>query len=140
MKTTLPNRRNRFDLRPGLSSIELTVIMSVLIALIAVLFVGVKAYKSGSDRAACVMNIHSMQNAVRSFSNLKGLNPGQDVPDTDLNSELVGPDRFVEEKPSCPGGGAYAYLGNRIPAHGELYLSCSLAGEERHQPTRINSW
>ena len=127
-------------LRPGLSAIELTAIIAVLIALIAVLFVGVRAYKRSSDRAACVMNIHSIQNAVRSFSNLNGLAPGQNLPATNLRAEIVGPDRYLERSPNCPAGGNYSYLGNRIPQHGELYLSCSLAGDERHVPDRINAW
>ena len=81
-------------LPPGLSTIELSCIIAVLIS---VLFIGIKAYKSSSDRAACVMNIHSMQNAVRSYSNLNGLAPGQKLKTTDLRAELVGPHRFLED-------------------------------------------
>lgn len=136
MKNYLPVRHPH--LRPGLSAIELTAIIAVLIALISVLFIGVKAYKSSSDRAACVMNIHNIQNVVRSFSNLNGLAPGQSVA-RDLQSELVGPERFLEESPTCPAGGAYTYLGNRIPTSGELYLSCSLAANERHAPQLMNA-
>ncbi|MFM1561830.1 MAG: hypothetical protein ACKJSK_21195 [Roseibacillus sp.] len=84
-------------LPPSLSTIELSCIIAVLIALISLLFFGIKAYKSSSDRAACVMNIHSMQNAVRSYSNLNGLAPGQKLKTTDLRAELVGPHRFLEE-------------------------------------------
>ena len=128
-------------LRPGLSAIELTTIIFVLIALIGVLFIGVKAYKNSSDRAACVMNIHNVQNAVRSFSNLNGLAPGQRLSrGADLQSELVGPERLLETLPSCPAGGTYTDLGNRIPGHGELYLSCSLSNDERHRPQSLTAW
>ena len=127
-------------LHPGLSVIELTAVIAVLIALIAILLVGMKAYKNSSDRAACVMNIHSFQNAVRSYSNLNGLAPGQALTATDLRAQLVGPDRFLEAVPTCPAGGAYSDLGNRIPVHGELYLSCSLRASESHVPRRINAW
>ena len=114
--------------------------LCVVLSLTAVLFFGAKAYKRSSDRAACVMNIHSVQNAVRSFSNLHGLAPGQTLPGTDLRAELVGPDRYLEQAPHCPGGGTYSYLANRIPKHGELFLTCTLSGEERHAPERISSW
>jgi hypothetical protein len=131
----------RSTLRPGLSAIELTVVIFVLIALIGVLFTGIKAYKRGSDRAACVMTIHNVQNAVRSYSNLNGLAPGAHLAaNQDLRAELVGPDRYLEVMPSCPGGGSYRDLGNRIPGHGELYLSCSLSDELRHQPVRLSAW
>jgi len=127
-------------LRPGLSVIELTAVLAVLIALIAILFVGMRAYKNSSDRAACVLNIHSVQNAVRSYSNLNGLAPGQALTATDLHAQLVGPDRFLEAAPTCPAGGAYSDLGNRIPVHGELYLSCSLRDSKSHVPRQINAW
>jgi len=129
------------SLRPGLSLIELTVVIAVLLVLATVLFLGVKAYQAGSDRASCVLNIYNYQTAVRSYSNLNGLVPGQALHDSrDLQTELVGPDRFVQADPSCPGGGKYSHLGNRIPGHGELYLTCSLAGNGRHVPRRIESW
>jgi hypothetical protein len=127
-------------LRAGLTITEVTVTLAVLIAVITVLFIGARAYKNGSDRAACVMNIHNVQNAVRSFSNLNGLVPGQAVARMDLRSKLVGPGLYLERDPKCPGEGAYAYLGDRIPSQGELYLSCSLAKDERHQPQRMFVW
>ncbi len=128
-------------LRPGLTVLELTVVLFVLILLISVLFVGVSAYKTGTDRAACVMNIHSVQNAVRSYSNLNGLVPGQALATSeDLRGELVGPERFLEELSDCPSGGTYSDLGNRIPIAGELYLTCSLAGDRQHVPERVEPW
>lgn len=129
------------NLRPGLTVLEVTILIMVLFALIGVLFSGAKAYKRSSDRAACVMNIHKVQNAVRSYSNLNGLSPGQTLwAGTDLRSELIGPDCYLEALPDCPGGGDYADLGNRIPSHGELYLTCTLSDEERHRPQRLSTW
>lgn len=138
MKTNPASRHPR--LHPGLSAIELTAIIAVLIALISIFFLGMNAYKHGSDRAACVMNIHSFQNAVRSYSHLNGLAPGQALAATDLRAQLVGPDRFLKQAPNCPAGGAYTDLGNRIPVHGELYLSCSLGDSASHVPRRISAW
>ena len=125
-------------LRKGLSLIELTVMIAVMIALMSILFVGLRAYKASSDRAACVMNIHSIQNAVRSYSNINGYIPGDTAPD--LRSDLVGPDGFLVQLPDCPAGGSYSDLGDRIPVHGELYLSCSLKNNERHLPQATHSW
>ena len=45
--------------------IELTVVILVLLSLISILFIGAKAWKVGSDRAANVMNLRNVQQAVR---------------------------------------------------------------------------
>jgi type II secretory pathway pseudopilin PulG len=54
----------------GMTLIELTVVIVVLLALIAVLFVGAQAYKKGADKAACVMTQRNLQQACRSYFNL----------------------------------------------------------------------
>ena len=56
--------------KPGVTLIELTVVILVLLTLIAVLFVGAQIYKQGADRSACILNIRNIQLAVRSNENL----------------------------------------------------------------------
>lgn len=127
--------------RPGLTLLELTVVIMVLNTLVGVLFVGFRAYKAGADRAACVMNIYAVQKVVRSYANLNNLSPGQVLgEEIDLREELVGPGRYLEVPPECPGGGIYTDLGKRLPRAGEIYLSCSLAGKKRHRPQRLATW
>lgn len=135
MKTTT-NKTS--SLRSGLSLIELSAVVAVLMALISILYVGAKAYKSGSDKAGCVLNIQTVQSAVRSYSNLNGHAPGATV--QNLQKELVGGDKFLAVLPSCPAEGAYKHLGNQIPGHGELYMACSLAEDEGHVPSRLDAW
>ncbi|NIY16297.1 MAG: hypothetical protein GWM98_16060 [Nitrospinaceae bacterium] len=128
-------------LSPGLSSIELTAVLLLLLLAIGVIFLGVRNYKDSSDRAICVMTIHSVQNAVRSFSNLHGLEPGTLLSSSlDLRGELVGSGRYLEALHPCPSGGSYVDLGNRIPPTGELYLTCSLAKGKRHIPQVVDYW
>ena len=52
----------------GMTLIEITLVIAVLLGLISVLFIGVAAYKKGSDRAKCILNIATVQKAVRCFS------------------------------------------------------------------------
>lgn len=141
----------------GMTLVELTIAIMVLLAVTTVLFVGMRSYKAGSDRAMCVMNIYSVQNAVRSYANMNGLNPGSRFAGVDkanwgrgkgkrkgggqsLKAELVGPDRFLEEFPECPGAGEYRDLGNRIPEVGQLYISCSLSKDKGHEPKNPRTW
>jgi hypothetical protein len=126
--------------KAGMTLIELTVIMFVLLFIIGMSFIGVKAWKSGSDRAACVLNIYHAQEAVRSFSNLNGFNPGQTLASVDVEAKVFGLDSFVNVRPECPSDGAYSTKKNTIPAYGTLYLTCSLAGSGKHQPDNFHQW
>lgn len=135
MKTTTTKNTS---LRSGLSIIELSAVVAVLMALTSILYVGAKAYKSGSDKAGCILSIQSVQSAVRSYSNLNGHAPGATV--QNLKDKLVGSDKFVPTLPHCPAEGVYNNLGNKIPVHGELYMSCSLAEDEGHVPSQFDAW
>jgi prepilin-type N-terminal cleavage/methylation domain-containing protein len=55
----------RIKAKSGMTLLELTVVILVLLSLLSILFVGAKAWKVGSDRAANVMNIRNVQQAVR---------------------------------------------------------------------------
>jgi len=120
--------------------IELTVVILVLLALITTLFIGAQAWKRGSDRAGCIMNIRKMQVSVRSLSNLSAFNPGQDVSPFDVQGALIGSGNYVEAAPVCPASGTYTLGGNVIPASGVLYLTCDLAASDSHEPEDFAAW
>ena len=56
--------------------LELTITISVLLALISIVFIGSRAWKRGSDRAICVLTLRNVQVAARSYQNLYGYNYG----------------------------------------------------------------
>lgn len=122
--------------------LELTVVILVLLTLISILFIGANAWKRGSDRTLCILNIRNVQNGVRSFANLYGHNPGESVPG--LQMRVVGLGRFVEDTPTCPSSGTYTYGAgfgiDTIPPLGELYLECSLSSSANHVPEDTASW
>ena len=60
----------------GMTLVELTVMVAVLLGMAAVLFVGARAWKLGSDRTGCILNIRNVQMAVRSYQNVYGYLPG----------------------------------------------------------------
>jgi prepilin-type N-terminal cleavage/methylation domain-containing protein len=72
----LTNTRN-LKVKSGMTLIELTVVILVLLSLLSILFIGARAWKVGSDRAANIMNLRNVQLAVRGFANLN------DIPQTD---------------------------------------------------------
>lgn len=126
--------------KAGMTLIELTAVITVLLIFLGMGFIGVRAWKVGSDRANCVLNIYHTQEAVRSFSNLHGFNPGQTLAGVDLEQALFGADGMLGTRPACPASGQYVTSGNTIPAFGNLYLNCSLAGSARHVPDSAHRW
>ncbi|WP_018970725.1 type II secretion system protein [Rubritalea marina] len=65
-------KKNTYSIknRQGVTLIELTVVIAILLVLISVLFVGASYYKTNADQAACVVNQSSTQKAFRSYQNL----------------------------------------------------------------------
>ena len=124
--------------KSGMTLIELTVVILVLLSLISILFVGARAWKKGSDRAGCIMNIRNVQQGVRSFQNINGHNAGDTVPGA--RAEIIGPGKFVESTPICPGSGSYADRNDDLPQVGNLYMECSLASSDKHIPSSYTDW
>jgi len=125
-----------------MSLLELTVVILVLLGLISVMFIGAKAWRRGADRGMCVMNIQVVQKAVRSYGNLYGFNPGDQV--SALKGRIFAPGSFLEAPPSCQGGGEYSYgvsFGeNTIPPIGQIYMECSFGGSRDHALPVNGEW
>ena len=133
---TLTNTQK--TVKSGMTLIELTVVILVLLSLISILFVGARAWKRGSDRAGCIMNIRNVQQGMRSYQNMNGHNAGEVV--SGAYREIVGPGKFVESSPDCPGTGTYSNKGDTLPEQGVLYMTCSLASAEKHVPSDFRDW
>lgn len=124
--------------RPGMTLIEVTVVVLVMLSLLLMLFISGRAWKRGSDRALCIVNMETVQKGVRGFANMNGHFPGETV--VGLETELIGLGRFMESAPQCPGKGTYTTLGDQLPTLGVLYMSCSLAIPEGHEPADFSGW
>lgn len=135
----LTNTRNA-SRKAGMTLLELTVVILVLLSLITVLFIGARQWKKGSDRAGCIMNIRNAQQAVRGYANMYGKNPSDAV--TGLEDLVIGTGKFIEKTPVCPGGGVYGGKAATIPAVGVLWMTCSFSAEADggHVPLDIDGW
>ena len=126
---------NNIKKQAGLTLIEVTLVIAVLLGLISVLFIGVSAYKEGSNRSKCILNISNVQKAVRSYQNLYEKNVG----DALVQATIAGSGKLLETVPTCPSGGTYTWLGT-IPPLDTAYLTCSLASARDHQPRNTLGW
>jgi prepilin-type N-terminal cleavage/methylation domain-containing protein len=117
----------------GTTLIELSVVIAVLLLLVGVLFIGMTAWKNGANTAACIVNLGSIQKAVRGYQNMNGLAQGSTLAVATLTSA-----GFWSRTPVCPAGGTYAPLGT-VPAQGVAYMTCTISG---HAPstTTIANW
>ena len=117
----------------GTTLIELSVVIAVLLLLVGVLFIGITAWKSGANTAACVVNLSSIQKAVRGYQNMNGLASGAGLTSSTLTSA-----GFWSSAPVCPAGGTYTF-GSTVPSQGVAYTTCSIPG---HAPstTSLANW
>ncbi len=128
MKLT-PTRKNE----AGLTLIEITVVIAVLLGLIAVLFIGVQNYREATNKSRCIMQISAVQKAVRSHQNLNDVATAGTLTQTDLVGTTG---KLIATAPVCPSGGTYTWLGT-VPAVGTAYLTCSSTG---HAPADTAGW
>lgn len=105
-------------LKPGMTLIEITVVILVLLTLISVLFIGANIYKKGADRAACILNIRNIHQAVRANQNLNAKNTADDL----LREDIIGDGKYLEVEPQCPTSSqiAAAVIGNGDAANPEV--------------------
>ena len=105
----------------GTTLIELSVVIAVILLLVGVLFIGVTAWKNGANAAACVVNLATMQKAVRGYQNMNQVAQGGAATMTTLISQ-----GYFGATPVCPGAGTYTITGT-VPAAGVAYATCSLS-------------
>lgn len=149
MKSASPRRTKA---RNGITLVELTVVLAVLLTLAAVLMTGSRAWRRGTDRTSCVINLRNVQTSVRAYQNLYGYAPGT-RPVSDHGSQSIihhlmmkgyiseGMHEAIAVDRHCPGGGDYLIPHEDVfPPDGELYLSCSLAASRQHRLPRPAGW
>ena len=124
LKTITKQSRQR-----GTTLIELSVVIAVLLLLVGVLFIGITAWKNGANTAACVVNLSSIQKAVRGYQNMNGLATGAPLLVATLTTA-----GFWTAQPVCPAAFAYTFTGT-VPVQGVPYTTC--AGPN-HAPTAPN--
>jgi len=153
IKKTMKMNKTATKLKPGMTLIEITVVILVLLTLIAVLFIGANIYKKGADRAACILNIRNIQQAVRADQNLYNKREGDAVfgnimpaaawSGTNTDTTLL----YFEQDVECPEGtatvsGLYTVGGGAglvYPDIGTVIAVCPIEATV-HVPGDINGW
>jgi len=110
--------------RSGMTLIEISLVIALLLGLIAVVFLGIGSYRQGADKAKCKMQLAAVQKAVRSGANMQNLSVADALVDT---TQVFGAGLLMNSAPVCPSGGTYTWLAV-VPAISTPYGNCSFAG------------
>ena len=117
----------------GMSLLELTVVIVVLVALISIMMLSASAWKTGADRAKCILNLSRVQKAARSYQNMNQVAVGSPFEP----SLLLGASGFLEVLPDCPSGDAQYKFATEFPPSGVMFVTCSIS---LHKPPSTNDW
>ncbi len=128
---------NKWARQRGTTLVELSVVIAVILLLVGVLFIGVNAWREGANKAACLVNMASIQKAVRGEQNVNLLTAGNPLVSTTLVT-----DGYFGALPTCPiANTAYTYLGV-VPAAGTQYATCASGAPGPHllTATQTANW
>ncbi|RYD73603.1 MAG: prepilin-type N-terminal cleavage/methylation domain-containing protein [Verrucomicrobiaceae bacterium] len=107
--------------KSGMTLLELTVVILVLLSLISILFVGARAWKKGSDRSANILNLRNAQQAVRGHANM---NPDATTIDEAIIYGAAGDGVGGYLRKPTPPTGITSYTGGTVaPSVGALWLT-----------------
>jgi len=133
MKLKILNKSSR----SGVTLIELTVVIIVLLTLISVMFFVGTAYIKASNRTACLVNQEHLQKAVRGYQSLNQLQEASDFKWSELKTDGYLGDALIME---CPVD-SVKYVSSDdglVPALGVRVAPC-LDGQYKddHVPTTL---
>ena len=117
MKIQTSSRRPLLVKASGMTLIEISLVIALLLGLIAVVFLGLGNYRKGADKARCKIQLSQVQKAVRAYANFNNLDAKAPI------ASAFGTGLAMESEPKCPAGGAYAWLAE-IPEIGTPFGNC----------------
>ena len=136
----------------GMTFVELSVVITILLALTSIIFIGARAWRRGGDRATCVLALRNVQVATRSYQNIYGYQSGgqpnaengsQDIAEHLLARGSIESNLYqkIHGVVTCPAGGSYTCATpDMFPEAGQLYSKCSLGGSADHLPASHAEW
>lgn len=108
-------------IKSGMTILEMTVVIVLLMALVSILFIGATSWRRGSDRSSNLLNLRNTQQAMRGHQNLRIDQTINTFGQTDL-------ERYMKFPTALGGGGAEGITytaGTVFTAKGVLWLTAA---------------
>ena len=116
-------KTNRRALQSGTTLVELSVVIAIILLLASVLFIGVSAWRDAANRSAAIVDVSSIQKAVRGYENTNLLDVGAAC-DSATNIAPYFNGTLPTDPSNVVAGVAQAFTyGTTIPAIGTLYAT-----------------
>jgi prepilin-type N-terminal cleavage/methylation domain-containing protein len=91
-----PHRRQAFTL------VEIMIVVGIIGMLSAIAIPTYAHARTLSRKNVCISNLKQLQNAKQQWC----LEMKKTLTDTPVKDDLIGPTRYLRDRPVCPGGGA----------------------------------
>lgn len=122
----------RFN-QKGLTLIEVSLVIALLLGLIGIVFLGIGSYRRGADKAKCKMQLSQIQKTIRAHANFNNLAIGAAFAEADA----FGTGKpIAAASPTCPSGGTITWSAT-IPPVGTPYGNCAYTDSDDTAITHV---
>jgi prepilin-type N-terminal cleavage/methylation domain-containing protein len=112
--------RNQFRRQRGFTLLEIMIVVAIIGTILAIAIPNFVKSRSLAQYNICIANLAQIEAAKQIYGVENGKINGDDV----AESDLIGPELYLDHMPECPSGGVYSI--NQI---GDV-SSCTIAGHE----------